>query len=155
MDITATDGSYTAIEQLLATCRAGPIVCHGDSGTPTIGQLNQVIMRKAPNFNQASIGLPEYNKDGCLADQTFAKQISNQPNCNLISGTGITNGVVVPTPNMLSTCVLTLYADTNCFSPSNANIGPITPSLNPSACIGRIRNSKGVVFEAKSASLRC
>ena len=155
MEITATDGSYTAIEQLFATCKSGPIVCNGDSRNATIGEINEVIMRESPNFNLATIGLREYSKDGCPADQNFSNQISNQPDCNPITNTGITNVVVVPKPDMLSTCVLTLYADTNCFSPSNAKIGPITPSSNPSACIGPIRNSTGDVFEAKSATLRC
>ncbi|PUU81084.1 hypothetical protein B9Z19DRAFT_1062946 [Tuber borchii] len=144
-----------APRQLFATCRAGLVVCDGDSGTPTIGQRHEVIIREAPNFYPTSIGLREYNKDGCPTDQNFSDQISNQSEYNLISADFITNMVVDPKPNMLSTCILTLYADRNCFSPSNAKIGPITPRSNPSACIGPIRNWTGDVFEARSATLRC
>ena len=71
------------------------------------------------NFNK-------YNQDGCPADQIFADQISDTAGCHPISGTGITNVVVVPKPDMPSTCTLTLYSDTNCFTTSKTVLGPIT-----------------------------
>ncbi|PUU78293.1 hypothetical protein B9Z19DRAFT_1065161 [Tuber borchii] len=61
--------------------------------------------------------------------------------CNCIPNAGITNVVVFRKPDMLSTCVLTLYADANCLSNSNSKIGLITPASHPSACIGPIRDA--------------
>ncbi|PUU74182.1 hypothetical protein B9Z19DRAFT_1133742 [Tuber borchii] len=156
IEITATDGSnnFTARQRLFATCKVGPISC--DPENPIIGQFNEVIMSEFPSdFKPTSIDLREYNMNGCPADQNFGDLISNTGGCNLITNTGITNVVVVPKPDMPSTCVLTLYADTNCESPSNAKIGPITPASHPSACIGPIRNSTGDVFAAKGALLEC
>ena len=154
MEIIATDGINTVKQQLFATCGIENLLC-GDPTTPAFGVVNQVDMHEFPSVNDTSIVLREYNKDGCPADQNFADQISNHVGCNLITNTGITNVVVVPKPDMPSTCVLTLFADTNCESPSNADIGPIAPASHPSACIGPIRNPKGDVFEAKSAYLEC
>ncbi|KAF2258616.1 hypothetical protein CC78DRAFT_586931 [Lojkania enalia] len=156
MEITATDGFNTVNQLLFATCKVSPFPCVGDPEKPTIGTLNEVIISEFPSdFKPTSIVLREYNKDGCPVDQNFGDEISNAAGCNLITNTGITNVVVIPKPDMPSTCVLTLYDDRNCFSTSNAEIGPITPGSDPSACIGPIRNSKGDVFEAKAAMLKC
>jgi len=156
VEIAATAGFITAKQKLFATCHVASFLCPGEPEKLIIGTINEVMMSEFPSdFKPTSIGLREYNKDGCPADQNFSDQISNTAGCNLITHTGITNVVVVPKPDMPSTCVLTLYSDTNCFSTSNAQIGPITPSSDPSACIGPIRNSAGNVFEAKAAILRC
>ena len=103
-------------------------------------------------FKPTSIHLQLYKTNGCPAGQNIVNQISNTK-CTQITNTGITTVVVVPKPDMPSNCVLTLYADTNCFSTSNASIGPITPSPNPSVCIRPIGNSAGDLFEVKSAVL--
>ena len=155
MQITATDGLNTARQQLFATCGVTPIVCSPIPENPSVGQINEVRMSEFPTAKLTAISLREYNKDGCPADQNFGDQISNTAGCTPITNTGITNVVVVPKPDMLPTCVLTLYADTNCFSDSYALIGPIAPSSDPSACIGPIRDPKGDLFEAKSATLVC
>jgi len=152
MEITAMDGSNNAQQQLFATCKVGSTLCGEGGIQPALGQFNEVIMSELP---LTTIGLREYNKDGCPADQNFSDQISDTAGCYSISGININNVVVVPTPDMPSTCILTLYADINCQSESNAKIGPIAPSSNPSACIGPIRNPKGDLFTAGSAMLVC
>ena len=106
-------------------------------------------------FKPTTIDLLEYSEDGCPADQTFTDQISNNTACNPITGIDITNVVVIPKPDMLPTCILTLYADTSCLSNSDAKIGPIVPASHPSACIGPIRNPLGDLFKAKGATLHC
>lgn len=154
IEISATDGFNTVNQQLFANCKVTPFLC--DETTGEIGQTNEVIMTEFPSgFTPVSINLQEYNKDSCPADQNFGDVISNAAGCNVITNTGITNVVVVPKPDMPSTCKLTLYDDNHCISSSNAEIGPITPGSNPSACIGPIRNSKGDTFEAKGAVLQC
>ena len=156
MEITATDGFNTVRQQLFASCNVAPFAACGTPEKPIIGTLNEVVMSEFPSgFKPTSIVLREYNKDGCPADQNFSDQISNTAGCNLITNTGITNVVVVPKPDMPSTCVLTLFADTNCFSTGNAVLGPITPGSNPGSCIGPIRNQKGDVYEPKAAILKC
>ncbi|PUU73409.1 hypothetical protein B9Z19DRAFT_1069011 [Tuber borchii] len=155
IEITATDGEDVIVkQQLFATCKSSKTLCEDDSGIPT-GQLNEVIISEfSSTFKPTSIGLRGYNTNGCPAGQNVVKQISNTE-CTQIISTGITTVVVVPKLDMPSTCVLTLYSDTACFSTSNASIGPITPSSNPSVCIGPIRNLAGDLFEAKSAILIC
>ena len=106
-------------------------------------------------FKPTTIGLLEYNKDGCPADQTFTDQISNSTSCNPITGIDINNVIVIPKPDMLPTCILTLYADPSCLGDSNARIGPIFPAAIPSDCIGPIRNPVGDLFLAKGATLHC
>lgn len=156
IEITATDGSTTATQQLFATCKVVPFVCQIDEDRAVIGQLNEVVITEFPSdITPTSIILQEYNKDGCPADQNFGDQISNTVGCNLITNTGISNVIVIPKPDMPSTCILTLYDDMNCASTSNANIGPIAPGTDPSGCIGPIRNLNGDVFEAKGAMLKC
>lgn len=155
MEITATNGFTTVAQQLYATCKVGPYLC-GDDENPYIGQLNEVLISEFPSdLVPTSITLREYHKDGCPADQNFADHISNTAGCNLITNTAITNVVVVPKPDMPSTCNLTLFEDQNCLSTKNAVIGPITPGSDPSACIGPIRSSNGTLFQAKGALLRC
>ncbi|PUU74886.1 hypothetical protein B9Z19DRAFT_1156178 [Tuber borchii] len=103
-----------------------------------------------------TIVLLGYNKDGCPGDVTPASQISDTTSCNFINGIGISNVKVLPIPDMPPTCILTLYADTNCLSNSNAKIGPIAPApAHFSACIGPIRDPSGAIFEAKGATLQC
>ncbi|PUU78295.1 hypothetical protein B9Z19DRAFT_1065163 [Tuber borchii] len=154
MQITATDGVNTARQLLFATCGVIPFVCDPERGI--VGQVNEVRMSELPSAPPTSIVLQEYNANGCPEDQDFGDQISNTAGCIPITNTGITNVVVVPKPDMPSTCILTLFADTNCFSDSSyALIGPIAPASHPSACIGPIRNPSGNLFEAKGATLHC
>jgi len=156
MEISATDGFNTVSQQLFATCHVAPFAACGTPDKPIVGTLNEVVMSEFPSdFKPTSIVLREYNKNGCPADQNFSDQISNTAGCSRITNTGITNVVVVPKPDMPSTCVLTLFADTNCFSPGNAVLGPITPGSDPGSCIGPIRNQKGDVYEPKAAILKC
>ena len=156
VEIAATDGPITAKQKLFATCKVSSFLCASDPEKPILGTFNEVIMSEFPSdFKVTSIVLREYNKDGCPADQNFSDTISNTAGCNLITNAAITNVVVVPKLNMPSTCVLTLYADRSCFSTSNAEIGPITPGSDPSACIGPIRDSKGNAFVAQAATLKC
>ena len=157
MEITATDVFNTVREQLFATCKVAPFAaCPGDRDKPNIGLLYEVVMTQFPSdFRLTTFELQEYNKDGCQADQNFSDQISNAARCNGITNTGITNVGVVPRPDMPSTCLLTLHPDTNCFSPNDAVLGPITPGSNPGSCIGLIRDSKGNAFVPKAATLKC
>ena len=104
---------------------------------------------------QASVILLGYSKDGCPTVPDFGSDISSTFVCNQIATTGLTNVVVIAGDQMPSTCILTLYAESNCQGTSNAQIGPIFPSSRPSACIGPIRNPEGAVFEARSATLKC
>ncbi|PUU73406.1 hypothetical protein B9Z19DRAFT_1163126 [Tuber borchii] len=156
MEITATDGFNTVRQQLFATCELSPFLCQSAPDKPSVGELHEVKMSEFPtDLESTSIVLQEYNKDGCPADQNFFDEISNTGGCQLITTPGINNVVVVPKPNMPSTCVLTLFADTNCFSPNNPQLGPITPGSNPGSCIGPIRNQNGTVLEPKAAILKC
>jgi len=75
--------------------------------------------------------------------------------CDIISNTGISNVLVVANDKLPSTCILTLYENKYCKGDSYAQIGPITPTSLPSACIGPIRNPAGELFGAKAASLKC
>jgi len=156
MEITATDGFNTVRQQLFATCELSPFQCQSGPDKPSVGELHEVKISEFPtDLKPTSIVLREYNKDGCPADQNFSDTISNTGGCSLITTPGITNVVVVPKPDMPSTCVLTLFADTNCFSSSNPQLGPITPGSNPGSCIGPLRNQNGDVFEPKAAMLKC
>ena len=156
VEVTATDGFNEVRQQLFATCKIAPFpACGADPDNPILGTLNEVVMSQFPSdFKLTTITLREYNKDGCPADQHFEDNISNAAGCNGITNTGITNVVVVPKPDMPSTCLLTLHSESNCFGKS-AVLGPITPGSDPGSCIGPIRDSQGNLFEPKGAILRC
>ena len=154
MEITFTDGFTTVRQQLFASCQVSPFTCN--SNPATIGELNEVKISQFPSgFVPASITLKEYNQNGCPADQNFSDTISNTAGCVQITTPGVTSVQIVPTPNMPSTCILTLFADTNCFSPNNPQLGPIAPGSSPGSCIGPISNQNGTVFEPKAAILKC
>ncbi|PUU76801.1 hypothetical protein B9Z19DRAFT_1087571 [Tuber borchii] len=103
---------------------------------------------------QTSIVLLGYGNDGCTSNPGFGP-IRNNIGCIPITSPGITKVVVLAHDNMPSTCILTLYADSNCLVTSSADIGPISPTWRPSSCIGPIRNSAGDLFEAKGVTLKC
>lgn len=152
--ISVTEGSQTETQVLYARCGSTPFPCEGTS--TDLGTINQVIMREFPSTHQpTSIFLKEYNQDGCPADQNFGDEISNSAGCVPLTNTGSTHVVVVPKPDMPSSCVLTLYADASCFAPTQLNIGPITPGSDPGSCIGPIWDLGERKFEAKSAMLNC
>ncbi|PUU74183.1 hypothetical protein B9Z19DRAFT_1133743 [Tuber borchii] len=154
MEITTTDGFNTVRQQLFASCELSPFTCK--TNPPSIGEVHEVKISEFPtDFKPISIVLKEYNKDGCPADQNLSDQISNTLGCNRITNPGITNVVVVPKPDMPSGCLLTLYSDANCFSTSNAVLGPITPGSSPGSCIGPLNDSKGNKFVAQAAILKC
>ena len=104
-------------------------------------------------FGTKFISLKGYTQDGCQTETDFDATINES--CRIISNTGITNVVVVATDKLPSTCILTLYDDNYCRGNGYAQIGPITPTTNPSACIGPIRNLAGNLFGAKAASIKC
>ena len=133
---------------------------------PTLLLLQGIVVQALPSltktprfFNLPSVQLLGYNQDGCQTEQIISTTIVRITDCSLIaplsSNTGITNVVVVSNDQLPSTCILTLYEDSNCRGTSNANIGPITPTSLPSACIGPIRDSAGNLFQAKAAILNC
>ncbi|PUU76803.1 hypothetical protein B9Z19DRAFT_1129168 [Tuber borchii] len=101
-----------------------------------------------------SVVLLEFGNEGCIRNPNVGT-ISNFIGCNPIKSIGITKVVVLAHGDMPSTCILTLYADSNCLGTSKADIGPIFPTSKPSACIGPIQNSAGDLFEAKGATLIC
>ena len=102
-----------------------------------------------------SVFIEGFNTDGCPRELHFGADILTTIGCNPITITGITTVIVYAKDAMPSTCILTLYADSQCIGPSKADIGPIFPTSRPSACIGPIRDSTGAVFEAKGAHLQC
>ena len=131
---------------------------------PTLLLLQIIAVQALPSltktprfFNIPFIELRGFNQDGCQTQQNISTSILRVTSCSPIasSNTGITNVVVVANDQLPSTCILTLYADSNCGGTSSANIGPIFPSSNPSACVGPIRDSAGNLFQAKSAILNC
>jgi len=124
------------------------IVVQAQIPTPFLGGL--------PRIRLTEVLLLGYNKDGCQTVPDFGGDIRSNLGCNPINtGIGITNVVVIASDQLPSTCILTLYGDSNCLGISTAQIGPIFPSSRPSACIGPIRNPAGDVFEAKGATLKC
>jgi len=156
MEITATDGFNTVRQQLFATCELSPFLCQSSPDQPSVGELHEVKISEFPtDLEPTSIVLQEYNKNGCPADQKTFDEISNTGGCQQLTTSGITSVVVVLKPDMPSTCILTLFADTNCFSPNNPQLGPITPGSKPGSCIGPISNQNGTVFEPKAAMLKC
>ncbi|PUU73833.1 hypothetical protein B9Z19DRAFT_1134355 [Tuber borchii] len=156
IEITATDGFNTVRQQLFATCELSPFLCQSAPDKPTVGELHEVKISEFPvDFEPTSVVLQEYNRTGCLSDQDTFDEISTTGGCQLLTTPGITSVVVVPKPDMPSTCILTLFADTNCFSPNNPQLGPITPGSNPGSCIGPILNQNGTVFVPQAATLKC
>ena len=156
MEIIATDGSNAVRKQLFATCEVSPFLCQSSPDQPNVGELHEVKMSEFPvDLEPTSIVLQEYNKTGCPTDQNSFDEISSTGGCQILNTPGITSVIVVPKPGMPSTCNLTLFADTNCLSPDNPQLGPINPGPNPGSCIGPISNQKGSVFEPKAATLKC
>ena len=154
MEITATDGFNVLRQPLFATCEVSPFTCNSDP--PTIGEVHEVKMTQFPSdVVPTSITLLEYTQNGCPAGQSSSDTISNTAGCVQITTPGVTSVQIVPTPKMQSTCILTLFADTNCFSPNNPQLGPIAPGSSPGSCIGPISNQNGTVFEPKAAILKC
>ncbi|PUU76802.1 hypothetical protein B9Z19DRAFT_1148261 [Tuber borchii] len=98
-----------------------------------------------------------FKEDGCQPAPDFHTNIFHPVVCTPITNatTGITNVIVVANDKLPSTCILTLYADSNCKDTSSAEIGPIFPTSKPSACIGPIRDSGGDLFQANAAQLNC
>ncbi|PUU76800.1 hypothetical protein B9Z19DRAFT_1066336 [Tuber borchii] len=106
-------------------------------------------------FGTDLIGLKGFNQDGCQTASDFDLSISGGASCRTVSSTGVTNVVVVANDKLPSTCILTLYEDKDCKGDSYAQIGPIAPTSNPSACIGPIKNPAGALFRAKAAAMKC
>ena len=102
-----------------------------------------------------SVLIQGFNTDGCPREPRVGANILTTIGCNPIGVTGITTVMVYANEKMPPTCILTLYADSQCIGASRADIGPIFPTSRPSACIGPIRDSNGDVFEAKAAHLQC
>ena len=124
-------------------------------------QITQTITKTAPceplptDSSINSVILLGYNLNGCPTVPNFGANIRSIIGCNPITNTGITNVVVITNEELPPTCVLTLYADSDCLGTSSAEIGPILPISHPSACIGPIRNPAGELFVAKGATLDC
>ena len=110
-------------------------------------------------FGTKYITLKGYTKDGCQGEPDIDTTITYVSSCNAITSTdvspGITNVIVVAQDKLPSTCILTLYDDKYCRGDGYAQIGPITPTSNPSACIGPIRNPAGNLFGARAAGITC